>query len=141
MRNTIFFLILALAPNAFASDRTVKTCEEAYADLTALMAPIAQHSKSFDDNNLQVFGLDVVEPICCGVGVAVVMPDKKAEEGGGKLCLAVFGWSDARVSEARSLGYDPSKGRLLSIPVKEYMGAWTELRLRINQSKGTVVIE
>ena len=133
-------LVAGLASLATARDRTVRPCSDVQADLTTLIHPVSRHAKSFDADRIQLLGIFQSEPVCCGAGVAVVMPDNKSETDDRK-CLAVLGWSDVKVAEARSVAYDAKKGRLISIPVKEYQGAWGTLRLRINQATGTVTIE
>lgn len=137
----IFAMLLLAAP---ARALEVKTCDEANVGLTDLIAPVAKNSRTFKDDKISVYAVDIAEPVCCAAGVAVVLPDV-SDELGGNQCLAVVGVASVQLDEATAED-DPAKGLLLSIPTRVFNEAadsapGAPIRLRIDAEKGTVATE
>jgi hypothetical protein len=122
----------------------VKTCEAANVGLTELIAPVAKNSRTYKDDKVSVYVIDMAEPVCCSAGVAVVLPDV-SDETGGYQCIAVLGVASVQLDEAGTED-DPSKGLLLTIPTRVFNEAADSapgdpMRVRINVDKGSVAIE
>lgn len=136
--------VFALLPVASASALELKSCDDANVGLTELIAPVAKNSRSFKDDKVSVYAVDMVEPVCCSAGVAVVLPDL-SDELGGNQCMAVIGVASVQLDEVTTED-DPAKGMLISIPTRVFSEAadsapGTPIRLRINVDKGTVAAE
>jgi hypothetical protein len=134
-------LLLAL-PAAAALE--VKRCDDANIGLTQLIAPAAKNSRSFKDDKVSVYVVDMAEPVCCAAGVAVVLPDT-SDELGGSQCLAVVGVASVQLDEA-TIEDDPVKGLLIAIPTRVFNEAADSapgepLKLRIDADKGTLTLE
>jgi hypothetical protein len=122
----------------------VKTCEAAHVGLTELIAPVSKNSRTYKDDKVSVYVIDMAEPVCCSAGVAVVLPDV-SDETGGYQCIAVLGVASVQLDEAGTED-DPSKGLLLTIPTRVFNEAADSapgdpMRVRINVDKGSVAIE
>lgn len=135
-------LLLALAGPASALE--VKTCEDAHVGLSELIAPVGKNARTYKDDKVSVYVIDMVEPVCCAAGVAVVLPDV-SDELGGNQCLAVIGVASVQLDEAASED-DPSKGLLITIPTRVFNEASDSapgdpIRLRVNVDKGSVALE
>lgn len=136
--------VFALLPVASATALELKSCDDANVGLTELIAPVAKNSRSFKDDKVSVYAVDMVEPVCCSAGVAVVLPDL-SDELGGNQCMAVVGVASVQLDEVTTED-DPAKGMLISIPTRVFSEAansapGTPIRLRINVDKGTVAAE
>lgn len=136
--------VFALLPVASASALELKSCDDANVGLTELIAPVAKNSRSFKDDKVSVYAVDMVEPVCCSAGVAVVLPDL-SDELGGNQCMAVIGVASVQLDEMTTED-DPAKGMLISIPTRVFSEAadsapGTPIRLRVNVDKGTVAVE
>lgn len=136
--------VFALLPVASATALELKSCDDANVGLTELIAPVAKNSRSFKDDKVSVYAVDMVEPVCCSAGVAVVLPDL-SDELGGNQCMAVIGVASVQLDEVTTED-DPAKGMLISIPTRVFSEAadsapGTPIRLRINVDKGTVAAE
>ncbi len=108
-------LLLLVEP---ASALEVKSCEDANVGLTELIAPVGKNSRTYNDDKVSLYIIDMVEPVCCAAGVAVVIPDVEDELGGNK-CLAVVGVASVQLDEAASED-DPAKGLLITIPTRVF---------------------
>lgn len=144
MRLLILSMLMVSATLASAQDVHVQTCEEAGVDLTSLILPAAKNSRAFYKNDVGVFGIDQLEPVCCSVGVAITLPDPKAELGGVKKCMAILGFSGIDVAAAEA-NYDERQGLDIRIPARNYDGSRgdygpTSLHLRLNLKKGSVSV-
>lgn len=137
-----FSALLVLAFPARALE--LKSCEEANVGLTDLIAPVGKNSRTYKDDKVSLYVVDMVEPVCCAAGVAVVLPDL-SDELGGNQCLAVVGVASVQLDEATSED-DPAKGLLVTIPTRVFNEASDSapgepIRLRINAEKGAVALE
>lgn len=145
MRLFISALLMFSASWASAQDLQVQTCEEAGVDLTSLILPAAKNSRTFYKNDVGLFGIDQIEPVCCAVGVAITMPDPESEMGGIKKCFAILGYSGVDVSAAQA-EYDERRGLDIRIPVRGYdpnrgdYGPQSPIRLRLNLKKGSISV-
>jgi hypothetical protein len=134
-------LLLLVEP---ASALEVKSCEDANVGLTELIAPVGKNSRTYNDDKVSLYIIDMVEPVCCAAGVAVVIPDVEDELGGNK-CLAVVGVASIQLDEAASED-DPAKGLLITIPTRVFNEAadsapGAPIKLRVNVEKGTLILE
>ena len=134
-------LLLVVEP---ASALEVKSCEDANVGLTELIAPVGKNSRTYNDDKVSLYIIDMVEPVCCAAGVAVVIPDVEDELGGNK-CLAVVGVASIQLDEAASED-DPAKGLLITIPTRVFNEAadsapGAPIKLRVNVEKGTLGLE
>ena len=134
-------LLLLVEP---ASALEVKSCEDANVGLTELIAPVGKNSRTYNDDKVSLYIIDMVEPVCCAAGVAVVIPDVEDELGGNK-CLAVVGVASIQLDEAASED-DPAKGLLITIPTRVFNEAadsapGAPIKLRVNVEKGTLGLE
>ncbi len=134
-------LLLVVEP---ASALEVKSCEDANVGLTELIAPVGKNSRTYNDDKVSLYIIDMVEPVCCAAGVAVVIPDVEDELGGNK-CLAVVGVASIQLDEAASED-DPAKGLLITIPTRVFNEAadsapGAPIKLRVNVEKGTLILE
>lgn len=138
-------LALVVSLGAQARERTVVDCKENGVGIEDLMIPSSAAPRSFYNEQVWVYTVDRLEPACCSLGVAVVLPDAADPVGGAK-CLAVLNLSGVNVSQARS-SYDSVRGLLLEIPTSKYNpgnGSWSAgdpLKLRINLQSSSVTIE
>ena len=134
-------LLLLVEP---ASALEVKSCEDANVGLSELIAPVGKNSRTYKDDKVSLYVIDMVEPVCCAAGVAVVIPDIEDELGGNK-CLAVVGVASIQLDEAASED-DPAKGLLITIPTRVFNEAadsapGAPIKLRVNVEKGTLGLE
>ena len=134
-------LLLLVEP---ASALEVKSCEDANVGLTELIAPVGKNSRTYKDDKVSLYVIDMVEPVCCAAGVAVVIPDVEDELGGNK-CLAVVGVASVQLDEAASED-DPAKGLQITIPTRVFNEAadsapGAPIKLRVNVEKGTLTLE
>jgi hypothetical protein len=134
-------LILLVEP---ASALEVKSCEDANVGLTELIAPVGKNSRTYKDDKVSLYVIDMVEPVCCAAGVAVVIPDVEDELGANK-CLAVVGVASVQLDEAASED-DAAKGLLITIPTRVFNEAadsapGAPMKLRVNVEKGTLTLE
>lgn len=144
MKRILYTIVPALLFFQQANALELKSCEEANVGLTALIPPVAKNSRTYKDDKVSVYVIDMVEPVCCAAGVAVVLPDV-SDETGNNQCLAVIGVASVQLDEATSED-DPAKGLLLTIPTRVFNEAadsapGAPLRLRINTDKGSVALE
>lgn len=135
-------LLLSLAVPASALE--VKTCEDVHVGLSELIAPVAKNARTYKDDKVSLYVVDIVEPVCCAAGVAIVLPDV-SDELGGNQCLAVIGVASVQLDEATAED-DPAKGLLVTIPTRVFNEASDSapgdpMRLRINVDKGSVGLE
>jgi hypothetical protein len=122
----------------------VKSCDDANVGLTELIAPVGKNSRTYKDDKVSLYAIDMVEPVCCAAGVAVVIPDVEDELGGNK-CLAVVGVASVQLDEAASED-DAAKGLLITIPTRVFNEAadsapGAPMKLRVNVEKGTLILE
>jgi hypothetical protein len=134
-------LLLLVEP---ATALEVKSCDDANIGLTELIAPVGKNSRSYKDDKVSLYVIDMVEPVCCAAGVAVVIPDIEDELGGNK-CLAVVGVASVQLDEAATED-DPVKGLLVTIPTRVFNEAadsapGAPMKLRVNVEKGTLILE
>jgi hypothetical protein len=134
-------LLLLVEP---ASALEVKSCEDANVGLTELIAPVGKNSRTYKDDKVSLYVIDMVEPVCCAAGVAVVIPDVEDELGANK-CLAVVGVASVQLDEAASED-DATKGLLITIPTRVFNEAadsapGAPMKLRVNVEKGTLTLE
>jgi hypothetical protein len=134
-------LLLLVEP---ASALEVKSCEDANVGLTELIAPVGKNSRTYKDDKVSLYVIDMVEPVCCAAGVAVVIPDVEDELGANK-CLAVVGVASVQLDEAASED-DAAKGLLITIPTRVFNEAadsapGAPMKLRVNVEKGTLTLE
>jgi hypothetical protein len=134
-------LLLLVEP---ASALEVKSCEDANVGLTELIAPVGKNSRTYKDDKVSLYVIDMVEPVCCAAGVAVVIPDIEDELGANK-CLAVVGVASVQLDEAASED-DAAKGLLITIPTRVFNEAadsapGAPMKLRVNVEKGTLTLE
>lgn len=134
-------LLLLVEPTAALE---VKSCEDASVGLTELITPVGKNSRTYKDDRVSLYVIDMVEPVCCAAGVAVVIPDVQDELGGSK-CLAVVGVASVQLDEAASED-DPAKGLLITIPTRVFNEAadsapGAPMKLRVNVEKGTLMLE
>jgi hypothetical protein len=134
-------LLLLVEP---ASALEVKSCEDANVGLTELIAPVGKNSRTYKDDKVSLYVIDMVEPVCCAAGVAVVIPDVENELGANK-CLAVVGVASVQLDEAASED-DAAKGLLITIPTRVFNEAadsapGAPMKLRVNVEKGTLTLE
>ncbi len=123
----------------------LKSCDEANVGLTTLIAPVAKNSRTYMDDKVSVYAVDMIEPVCCAAGVAVVIPDVADELGGGNKCLAVVGVASVQLDEAVSED-DAAKGLVISIPTRVFNEAADSapgepIKLRVDVEKGTLIVE
>ena len=135
-------VLLLLVESASALE--VKSCEDANVGLTELIAPVGKNSRTYKDDKVSLYVIDMVEPVCCAAGVAVVIPDVEDELGGNK-CLAVVGVASVQLDEAASED-DPAKGLLITIPTRVFNEAadsapGAPMKVRVNVEKGTLILE
>ncbi len=135
-------LLLSLAVPASALE--VKTCEDVHVGFSELIAPVANNARTYKDEKVSLYVVDIVEPVCCAAGVAIVLPDV-SDELGGNQCLAVIGVASVQLDEATAED-DPAKGLLVTIPTRVFNEASDSapgdpMRLRINVDKGSVGLE
>ena len=124
MRLRMLAALAALAwPAAAAAQepfRALVDCDRLELDLrsTAVGADLGG-VRSFYQGNVTLFLIDRVEPACCALGVALVMPEQVEEGPGDVQCWAVTGYAgvDVRGAAAR---YDATEGLTLTIPVQDY---------------------
>ncbi|MEI9902422.1 MAG: hypothetical protein WDN31_22690 [Hyphomicrobium sp.] len=109
-------LLLSLAVPASALE--VKTCEDVHVGLSELIAPVAKNARTYKDDKVSLYVVDIVEPVCCAAGVAIVLPDV-SDELGGNQCLAVIGWHRCS-SMRRPPRTTPAKGLLVTIPTRVF---------------------
>ena len=105
---------------AGAQDRTLVECGALELDLrSAAVGADLSGVRSFYRGDVTLFLIDRVEPACCSLGVAVVMPEQVEEGPGDVQCWAVSGYAgvDVRGATAR---YDAARGLMLTIPVQDY---------------------
>lgn len=136
--------VFSLVSVCSASALELKSCDDANVGLTELIAPVAKNSRNFKDDKVGIYAVDMVEPVCCSAGIAVVLPDLSDELGGNK-CVAVIGVASVQLDEL-TMEEDPAKGLLVSVPTRSFSEASDSvpgppIRLRINADKGTVVAE
>jgi hypothetical protein len=134
-------LLLVVEPAAAIE---VKSCEDANVGLTELITPVGKNSRTYKDDKVSLYVIDMVEPVCCAAGVAIVIPDVEDELGGSK-CLAVVGVASVQLDEAASED-DPAKGLLITIPTRVFNEAadsapGAPMKLRVNVEKGTLILE
>jgi len=136
---TVAFALSATAAHAMELGK----CEDAGVDITTIMQPAAQNSRTFANNSIVVYNIDTEEPAAASAGLAIIFPDPQAPEGG-SLCYSLTFLRAIDVMKAVS-SYDANKGLLLTIPAYENIdGEKTKavtIKLRINQAKGTVTQE
>ena len=135
-------VLLLLVEPAIALE--VKSCEDANVGLTELIAPVGKNSRTYKDDKVSLYVIDMVEPVCCAAGVAVVIPDVEDELGANK-CLAVVGVASVQLDEAASED-DAAKGLLITIPTRVFNEAadsapGAPMKLRVNVEKGTLILE
>jgi hypothetical protein len=123
-------LLLLVEP---ASALEVKSCEDANVGLTELIAPVGKNSRTYKDDKVSLYVIDMVEPVCC------------AAELGANKCLAVVGVASVQLDEAASED-DAAKGLLITIPTRVFNEAadsapGAPMKLRVNVEKGTLTLE
>ena len=140
----IVFLLLASLAHA-EEPLKVEDCSARGIDLTNVISPPQENSRSFYNNKVSVFGVDVVEPVCCARGVAVILPDVQAETGGSK-CFTVLGTYGIKVKSARSK-YSEKQGLLIEVDATRYGphdGQHVKappVKLRVNLKDSSVKLE
>src|SRR5688572_28862682 len=91
---------------ADAQDRTLVECGALELDLrSAAIGADLSGVRSFYRGGVTLFLIDRVEPACCSLGVAVVMPEQVEEGPGDVQCWAVSGYAGVDVRGA-SAHYD-----------------------------------
>jgi hypothetical protein len=142
MKLLVVLLVMAISPFAQAMD--VRSCADAEVDLTTVVNPPAQNSKTFGNNAIAVFNIDTGEPAAASAGLAITLPDSQSEDGLGMKCFALTGLSAIDVMKAVAT-YDANKGLLLTIPgslnVDGEHRTTVIVHLRVNQAKSTVTLE
>ncbi len=144
---SLCILTTAASPLAVAhSQIDVQDCTKAGIGIATLMTPAAKHSRYFYNGAVQVYNVNVDEPVGRSAAIAIVMPFLESD-GPGASCTAVTFFSGIDVMKAKS-SYDRSKGLLLTIPFRIYdpqtgvpKPSPTPLKIRIDRIKNSVVIE
>ena len=135
--------LVLLSSVAHASPITVKDCDQAGVDLRSIVQPVQTNSISLYGGKVVAYNVDVIDPVCCSKGVAIVLPDVLSPFGDTK-CVAVLGYFNADVIQAAQT-YSPMKGLLLDVPIRKYSPSGFpktgSLKLRINLRDSSVVIE
>lgn len=133
---------LALIMSVAAQAETLKDCKEAHVGLTELMVPVTKYSRNFLNNKVQVYTIDQIEPACCSIGLAIVIPDETAELVGLAKCFTVTHLNGVDIQKART-ETDSSGRLLLVVPTSVYDGTGhgkpgKPLKLRIDLKTATV---
>jgi hypothetical protein len=113
---SIILLVFAFACSCVDA-KDIRTCEEAGVGIASLVLPAGQNSRTFYNNKVAVFAIDMIEPAVGSMGVAITLPDVDDINFGSSKCLAVtnFAWIDVmKVSSS----YD-KEGLLLSFPTRD----------------------
>ena len=142
LRRLAVLLALVLAPPAYALE--VQSCDDAHAGIGELVHPVSANQRTFADERVLIYAIDMVEPVCCAGGVAVVMPDAEDAVGGNK-CFAVIGVASVQVSKATAQ-QDADKTLRISIPTRVFNGAedaidGDPIKLRIELEGSALTLE
>ena len=146
VRALIALSVLAWPGATSAQDvsRTLVECDRLELDLrsTAVGADLSG-VRTFYQGNVTLFLIDRVEPACCSLGIAVVMPEQVEEGPGDVQCWAMTGYAGVDVKGAASR-YDAAEGLTLTIPTQDYdpdSGGTVRgepIRLRIHLGSGSI---
>lgn len=123
----------------------VQSCRDAGVGLESLVLPVAKNTREFAQGKIQVYKVDQGEPVCCSVGVAVVIPDVDSELGDSK-CVSVMGLGDVDVKNAAAK-YDSARGLKITFATRKYNPETggndpaENLHLRVNLKRSTVQVE
>ena len=108
--------------------------------LVNLLEPLAETTRSFYQGRVRVLIVGTGEPACCGIHVAVLMPD---EIGVLRTCTAIsggpngIGFGNVRFPETPRPSYDPAVGLTVPLVVSRFDGrdfVETGARLVIDRS-------
>jgi hypothetical protein len=135
-------IALCLTNPAFALE--VKSCEDANAGIAEIVQPAGNNSRSFSEDRVSLYAIDIVEPVCCAGGVAIVMPDTEDEVGANK-CYAVVGVASVQLDKATA-EQDTGKTLRISIPTRVFNGSeeatsGDPIKLRIDVERSQLELE
>lgn len=133
-------LILLASPGRAAE---IRDCADVGVDLTTVVVPANANVATIYEGQVALYNVDTIEPACCSIGVAIVLPEAPSELGTAK-CVAVVGFREVDIVKAPRT-YDPQLGMLITVPtaISTADGGRAEgptLRIRINLTKSTVVL-
>jgi hypothetical protein len=111
---------LALALACFgANAKDIRTCKDARVGIDNLILPASENSRTFYNNRVAVFAIDMIEPAAGSMGIAITLPDVEDISFGSSKCLAITNFASIDAMKA-SPSYDKDQGLLLSFPTKDF---------------------
>jgi hypothetical protein len=139
------FLVMVLASGAQAFERKVVSCQRAKIGLTTLIGPIGETTRYFHDGRVAVYTVDLLDPMCCSAGIAIVLPEVNGPTGGEMKCVAILGSFGVDVKNARS-SFNPVSGLLIEVDTREYQGTKDSIpgkpiKVRVNIENSKVSLE
>lgn len=139
LRACLFAALLATSVDAAQQ----RSCD----DLDANASNVDWHepTRTYANGRIRLIKIDIEEPACCANFLMVLYPAPGQEF---YACTLIgreegLGWGKLELMHAHAT-YDPSTGLAVTLPVSAYDGMMfrkDELRLTINQAKGSVLAE
>jgi hypothetical protein len=115
---TLILLVFALA--CFdANAKDIRTCRDAGVGIDNLILPASQNSRTFYNNRVAVFAIDMIEPAAGSMGIAITLPDVEDFSFGSSKCLAITSFASIDVTKVTS-SYSEDQGLLLSFPTQDF---------------------
>jgi hypothetical protein len=138
-----FVLFASVLVCSSADTKEIRPCEDAGVGIASLVLPVTQNSRTFYNNRVAVFAIDMIEPAAGSMGVAIILPDVDDVSFGSSKCLVIKNFAFIDVVKVSS-SYD-KEGLLLSFPTQDFdfekgkaAGPSKLFRIRVNLKSSSV---